>query len=114
MTGFKKVLNILWVVIVGVFAYLLFTNYFAKHIEDIAIKGIVLRKFVDTANHYSQVVVVKELTGEKEVGIDGYDNGLWEYLLQGDSVMKPIRSNLFIIKRDTMVKEFRVIEDFYH
>jgi hypothetical protein len=91
-----------------------FFNIFGIRVEDESVRGIITKKYIDTANHYAKRVVIKERVQEQQITLYKIDGGMWDFILIGDSIIKSKGSNEYIIKRDTIVKNFYVKENFWH
>ncbi len=76
-----------------------------SEIRKVYLDGIITRIYIDTDNHNHRVIYVRDKFGKEEksllFNIEG--SGLFELLMEGDSILKPINSLTIIAKRDSLV-----------
>lgn len=80
-----------------------------KMARDENIKGVVVTKTRDSRNHMWKTVEYSNTTGIHQTLIFRNDeSGAYEFLLQGDSILKDYNSLELIILRDTIVTKYQL------
>ena len=111
----KNILKLIIITAVILLCYLMKREDGCKRILDasvipINVKGIVLQKYVDSADHALQKIII--LQNNQKRSITAYDfpnyDSLYKYIQYGDSITKKSGDNLFKIKRGSKVTYFRI------
>ncbi len=66
------------------------------------IKGVLIKKDIDDFNHNAHVLIYADSIGvENELYVGRWEekSDLWSYVQSGDSIIKPPRSLLLLVKR---------------
>ena len=80
-------------------------NYCEKQLKPMDIKAKIEKKYIDSKNHATKMIVLSEQGSTYEIGYeDRYTKDFWEFIQPGDSMIK--RSGSLDVKIKRGQKEF--------
>jgi len=85
----------------------------ANWCKEMEYEGKVIKKYLDTANHYSRTILLVDSLGEGQSIIDNFDNsGFYDYVNAGDSIVKEKESLDVTVFRDGRDTVFNIRFEF--
>jgi hypothetical protein len=83
-------------------------NIFSETVKEFY-EGIIIQKYIDNKNHMNKTLIIRCLNENDVVKVFNWDkSGLFEFVQQGDMIIKKSNEKYIYIKRDSLEKVFEL------
>lgn len=88
-----------WILLIILILSASCSNYCNNYLQPKKIKGIIFSKYIDENDHYLKKIVINEKGQQSKLVIIEKNNALWNYIDEGDSIIKQVNNLDIVIKK---------------